>query len=196
MEVVGVVFIAPNHFLAIVFFPPTADGPCPLPGRSTLAHQRLKTQWSAVTAIPTATVHLMRRQMLGTTVADDPAMHPRQSARTLKFILSNPLPSGFLVLHRPDGPRLRPDGPRLVSDGARFSIGRFIVLTYVFVVFLSVEHPDVVDGPPQGPRRSAHRCFSNNILLPRIIYGIPDSRLSIVVDELMHLRNDHFKQTS
>jgi hypothetical protein len=33
----------------------------------------------------------------------------------------------FLVLHRPDGPRLRLDGPRLVSNGARFSIGWFIV---------------------------------------------------------------------
>jgi hypothetical protein len=85
----------------------------------------------------------------------------------------------FLVFHLPDGPRLRPDGPRLVSDGARFSIGRSVVLTCVFAVFLSEAHPIVADGPPQGPRRSAHRCFS-----------IPDSRLRIVVDELMHLRND------
>jgi hypothetical protein len=29
MEVVGVVFIVTNHFLAIVFFVLTADGPCP-----------------------------------------------------------------------------------------------------------------------------------------------------------------------
>jgi hypothetical protein len=34
MEVVGVVFIAPNHFLAIAPFLPTADGPCPWCGRS------------------------------------------------------------------------------------------------------------------------------------------------------------------
>jgi hypothetical protein len=49
----------------------------------------------------------------------------------------------------------RPDGARLVSDGARFSFKRFIVLTYVFVEFLSEAHPIVswtvrckgLDGP-------------------------------------------------
>jgi hypothetical protein len=78
----------------------------------------------------------------------------------------------------------------LVSDGARFSIGRFVVLTCVFVVFLSEAHPNVTDGPPQGPGRSAHRCFSKKLLLSGIIYGILDNQLRIVVDELMHLRND------
>jgi hypothetical protein len=29
MEVVGVVFIAPNHFIAVAPFLPTADGPHP-----------------------------------------------------------------------------------------------------------------------------------------------------------------------
>jgi hypothetical protein len=82
------------------------------------------------------------------------------------------------------------DGSHLVSDGARFSIGRSIVLTCVFAVFLSEAHPGVVDGPPQGPGRSVHRCFSKNLLLPGIIYGIPDNRLRIVVDELIHLIND------
>jgi hypothetical protein len=82
------------------------------------------------------------------------------------------------------------DDPCLVSDGARFSFGRSIVLTYVFAAFLSEAHPGVADGPPQGPRRSAHKCFSKKLLLSGIIYGIPYSRLRIVVDELMHLRND------
>jgi hypothetical protein len=63
MEVVGVVFIAPNHFLVVAPFLPTADGPRPWSGRSAPAHQRLKSQRSAVTAIPTAIYHLMRRQM-------------------------------------------------------------------------------------------------------------------------------------
>jgi hypothetical protein len=90
----------------------------------------------------------------------------------------------------PDGPRLRPDGPRLVSDGARFSFERSVVLTYVFAVFLSEAHPGVTHGPPQGPGRSAHRCFFKRLLLSRIIYGIPDSRLRVVVDELIHLTND------
>jgi hypothetical protein len=59
MEVVGVVFIAPNHFLAITPFLPTADSPRPWSGRSAPTHQRLKSQRSAVTAISMAIKHLM-----------------------------------------------------------------------------------------------------------------------------------------
>jgi hypothetical protein len=44
-------------------FLPTADGPRPWSGRSAPADQRLKTQRSAVTAISTAILHLMHRQM-------------------------------------------------------------------------------------------------------------------------------------
>jgi hypothetical protein len=54
MEVVGVVFIATNHFLAVALVLPTADGPRPWSGRSAPVHQRLKSQRSAVTAISTA----------------------------------------------------------------------------------------------------------------------------------------------
>jgi hypothetical protein len=61
MEVVGVVFIASNHFLDVAPFLPTVDGPCSLSGWSALAHQLLKSQRSAVTAISMAIVHLMRR---------------------------------------------------------------------------------------------------------------------------------------
>jgi hypothetical protein len=43
MEVVGVVFIAPNHFLAVAPFLLTVDGPRPWSGRSAPAHQRLKS---------------------------------------------------------------------------------------------------------------------------------------------------------
>jgi hypothetical protein len=53
MEVVGVVFIDTNHFLVVAHFLPTMDGPRSTPGRSTPAHQRLKSQQSAVTAIST-----------------------------------------------------------------------------------------------------------------------------------------------
>jgi hypothetical protein len=76
MEVVGVVFIASNHFLAVAPFLPTTDGPCPWSRRSASAHQRLKLQRSAVTAISTAIVHLMRRQMSDKAVADGPIVHP------------------------------------------------------------------------------------------------------------------------
>jgi hypothetical protein len=75
----------------------------------------------------------------------------------------------------------------LVSDGARFSSGQSVVLTCVYAVFLSEGHLGAADGPPQWPGRSALRCFSKNLLLSGIIYGIPDSRVRMVVDELMHL---------
>jgi hypothetical protein len=51
MELVGVVFIATNYFLVISLVLPTVDGPRPWSGRSALAHQQLKLQWSAVMTI-------------------------------------------------------------------------------------------------------------------------------------------------
>jgi hypothetical protein len=81
MEVVGVVFIASNHFLAVAPILPTADGMRPWSGRSTPAHQRLKSQRSAVMAISMAIEHLMCRQMSNKAVADGPAVHPGRSAR-------------------------------------------------------------------------------------------------------------------
>jgi hypothetical protein len=64
------------------------------------------------------------------------------------------------------------------------------MLTCVFAVFLFEAHPGVANGPSQGPGWSAHRCFSKKLLLSGIIYGIPNSRLRVVVDELIHLTND------
>jgi hypothetical protein len=55
MELVGVVFIATNHFLAVAPFPSTMDGPRLWSGRSAPIHQRMKLQRSVVTAISTAT---------------------------------------------------------------------------------------------------------------------------------------------
>jgi hypothetical protein len=83
MGVVGV--LATNHFLAVASFLPTADGPRPWPERSAPAHQRLKSQRSAVTAISTAIEHLMHRQMSDKAVADGPVVHPGPSARTLEI---------------------------------------------------------------------------------------------------------------
>jgi hypothetical protein len=123
MEVVGVVFIASNHYLAVAPFLSTADGARPWSGQSAPAHQWLKSQRSAVTAKSTAIVHLMRHQMLDKAVTDGLAVHPRRSARTLKMNFIETVTFGFFWLQRPDGLRLRPDGPRLISDGARFSFG-------------------------------------------------------------------------
>jgi hypothetical protein len=130
MEVVGIVFIATNHLLAVAPFLPTADCPRPWSGQSARAHQRLKSQRSAVTSISTAIEHLMCCQISDKAVADGPTMHPGQSARMLKMNFTEPITFRFFLgFQRPDGPRLRPDSSRLVSGSARFSIGRSIVLT-------------------------------------------------------------------
>jgi hypothetical protein len=95
MEVVGVVFIAPNHFLAVAPFLPTTDGPRPWSGWSAPAHQWLKSQRSAVTAISMAIKHLMCRQMSDKAVADGPVVHPGRSARTLKIHFTEPVTFRF-----------------------------------------------------------------------------------------------------
>jgi hypothetical protein len=91
MEVVGVVFIASNHFLAVALFLPAADSPRPWSARFAPAHQRLKSQRSAVTTISMAIEHLMCRQMSGKAVVDDPVVHPGRSVRTLKMNYTEPV---------------------------------------------------------------------------------------------------------
>jgi hypothetical protein len=93
--VVAVVFISSNHFLAVAPFLPTADSPRPWSGRSAPAHQRLKSQRSAVTAISTAIVHLMCRHMSDKAVVDGPALHPGRSVRTLKMHFTELVTFGF-----------------------------------------------------------------------------------------------------
>jgi hypothetical protein len=93
-EVFGVVFIAPNHFLVVAPFLPTADGPRPWSGRSGPAHQRLKSQRSEVTTTSTAIEHLMRRQMSDKAVADGLVVHPGRSARMLKKHFTEPVTFG------------------------------------------------------------------------------------------------------
>jgi hypothetical protein len=90
-----VVFIASNHFLAVAPFLPTADGPHPWSGWSAHAHQRLKSQRSAVMAISTAIEHLMCHQMSDKAVVDGPVVHPGRSARTLKIHFTEPVTFGF-----------------------------------------------------------------------------------------------------
>jgi hypothetical protein len=42
----------------------------------------------------------------------------------------------------------------------------------------------------KGPDDPRLGVFPKKLILSGIIYGIPDNRFRIVVDELMHLRND------
>jgi hypothetical protein len=83
MEVVGVVFIATNHFLAIAPILLIADGPRPWSGWSAHVHQRLKSQRSAVTAISTTILHLTHCQMSDKGSRRRSGRAPGRSARTL-----------------------------------------------------------------------------------------------------------------
>jgi hypothetical protein len=93
--VVGVVFIVPNHFQAVAPFLPTEDGPRPWSGRSAPAHQRLKTQRSTVTAISTAILHLMRRQMSDKGSRGWSGRAPRTVREDAKIHFTEPVTFGF-----------------------------------------------------------------------------------------------------
>jgi hypothetical protein len=71
-------------------FLPTADGPPAWSGRSAPAEQRLKTQRSAVTAISTAILHLMCRQM-----SDKASRAPRTIREDAIIHLAEPVTFGF-----------------------------------------------------------------------------------------------------
>jgi hypothetical protein len=150
---------SPQPLSSRCFNLPTADGPPAWSGRSAPVDQRLKMQRSAVTAISTAILHLMRRQMSDKVWRGRSGRAPRTVRADAKIHFRNPSPSGFSVPHLPDGPRLRPDGPREVPDGPLFSSGRSIVQTQIFALVLSEGHPGGADGPPQGPGRSALGLF-------------------------------------
>jgi hypothetical protein len=70
-----------------------------------------------------------------------------------------------------------------------FGLGRCLLLlrtvhsVNLCAVFLSETHPGVADSPLIG-------VFPKKLLLSEIINSILDSRLRIVVDELIHLSND------
>jgi hypothetical protein len=74
---------------------PTADGPPAWSGRSTPVDQRLKTQRSAVTAISTAILHLMRRQMSDKASRGWSGRAPRTVRETTIIHFSEPVTFGF-----------------------------------------------------------------------------------------------------
>ena len=86
---------SPNHFLAVASFLPTADDPRPWSGRSVLAHQRLKSQLSAVTVISTAIMHLMRRQMSGKGSRGWSGRAPRTIHKDTVIHFTEPVTFGF-----------------------------------------------------------------------------------------------------
>jgi hypothetical protein len=146
MEVVGVVFIASNHFLAVAPILPTADGPRSWSGRSSPAHQWLKSQWSAVTAI----THLMRHQLSDKVVTDGPVVHPGWSARTLKMHFTEPVTFRFSVFSTTGWSA--PEAGRSAVGLGRCSLLHRMVRS-VNLCFCSVP----VRGSPWCCRRSAAR---------------------------------------
>ena len=131
---------------------PTADGPPAWSGQSAPVDQRLKTQRSAVTAISTAILHLMRCQM-----SDRPNRGRSASlARTVRepaiIHFSKPATFGFCGFS-PTG-RSAPEPGR-----SAHGLGRSVVHTWIFALVLSECHPGVADGPPRRLGRSALNLF-------------------------------------
>jgi hypothetical protein len=74
---------------------PTADGPPAWSRRSAPVDQRLKTQRSAVTAISTAILHLMRRQMSDKASRGRSGRAPRTVHEGAIIHLAEPVAFGF-----------------------------------------------------------------------------------------------------
>jgi hypothetical protein len=74
---------------------PTADGPPAWSGRSAPVDQRLKTQRSAVTAISTAILHLMCRQMSDKASRGRSGRAPRTVREDAIIHFSEPITFGF-----------------------------------------------------------------------------------------------------
>jgi hypothetical protein len=157
MEVVGVVFIATNHFLVIASFLPTTDSLHPSSGRSAPAHQRLKSQMSAVTIISTDIMHSMCRQMSDKAVVDGPVVHPGWSAMTLKMHFTEPVNFRFSCFSMSG--RSAPEVGRFELCPGQFSLLLRIVhsVNVSFAQLLSKAHLCVMDGPSKGPGRSVQR---------------------------------------
>jgi hypothetical protein len=73
----------------------SADGPRARSGRSALVDQRLKMQRSAVTAISTAILHLMRRQMSDRPRRGRSSRAPRTVREAAKIHSFEPVTFGF-----------------------------------------------------------------------------------------------------
>jgi hypothetical protein len=122
----------------------------------------------------------MCRQMSDKSVTDGPVVHSGRSARTLKIHFIEPVTFGFFWSSLTG---------RSVLKAGRSMLG----LERCPLLHRTVRSVDLrlcsvpVRGSLWCRGRSALRCFSKELLLSGIIYGIPDSRVRVAVDELMHL---------
>jgi hypothetical protein len=153
-------------------------------GRSAPVDQRLKMQQSAVTAISTAILHLMCRQM------SDKASRGRSghASRTVRkdaiIHFSEPVTFGFFG-SSPTG-RSAPEAGRSAQGlGRSLLFLRTVRSVDLYFCIGSVRGSSWCGGRSAARARTVHAwpVFSKKLLLSGIIYGIPDSRFSIVVDE-------------
>jgi hypothetical protein len=158
MEVVGIVFIATNHFLVVANFLPHADSPRPSPGWSTPAHKQLDLQWSAVTAISTTIIALNASSDVWQSRCGRSGRAPGWSAWMLKIIFTEHGTFGFFFWFSmgKDGPRLWVRRSTLGSRWCSFVLR----MVYSLSVYLDIV-PDrsAADGPPHEPERSTIAVF-------------------------------------
>jgi hypothetical protein len=141
-------------------------------------------QQSAVTAISTAILHLMCRQM------SDKASRGRSghASRTVRkdaiIHFSEPVTFGFFG-SSPTG-RSAPEAGRSAQGlGRSLLFLRTVRSVDLYFCIGSVRGSSWCGGRSAARARTVHAwpVFSKKLLLSGIIYGIPDSRFSIVVDE-------------
>jgi hypothetical protein len=138
---------------------PTADGPPAWSGRSAPVDQRLKTQRSAVTAISTAILHLMRRQMSDKASCGRSGRAPRTVREAAIIHFSEPVTFGLFGFS-PTGQSAPEPGRSAHGLGRSLLFLRTVHSAYlIFALVLSECHPGVADGPPQGPGWSALGLF-------------------------------------
>jgi hypothetical protein len=100
---------------------PSADGPPAWSGRSAPVDQRLKMQRSAVTAISTAVLHLMRRQMSDKASRGRSGRAPRTVREDAIIHFSEPVTFGFFG-SLPTG-RSAPEAGRSAPEAGRSARG-------------------------------------------------------------------------
>jgi hypothetical protein len=147
-------------------FLPTADGPPAWSGRSAPVDQRLKTQRSAVTAISTAILHLMRRQMSDKASRGRSGRAPRTVREDAIIHLVEPVTFGFFG-SSPTG-RSAPEPGRSAPEPGRSARG----LGWCLLFHRTVRNRDTCFCI--GSVRGLFRCRGRSAAKARTVRAWPD----------------------
>jgi hypothetical protein len=125
--------------------------------------------------------------MSGTVVADGPIVHPGRSARTLIIHFTEPVTFGFFWFFTTG--RSTPEAERSALGLGRCSLlHRTVRSVDLCLRSVPIRGSPWCRGWSAAMARTVRaKVFSKKLLLSGIIYGIPDSRVRMVVDGLMHL---------